>query len=219
MTFTNKNITKLFVVDDHSLIFDGLRGFLSSYPEFEFVGFAENGLCVYDNCLKLQPDLIFIDLKLPGMSGIDVIRQLRQRWPEMMIIVLTASVDEKSAREALDAGANGYVIKNSPKNTLLAAIKCVARGKVFLDPSLNAKQVEALKDVSDGDIPLLTPREKQVLKLICEGLRNRDIAENLVISLKTVETHRMNLMQKLDAHNVANLIQWSQRMGMNSLSH
>jgi two-component system secretion response regulator SsrB len=128
--------------------------------------------------------------------------------------MLTATVEEKSAREALDVGANGYVLKNSPKSTLLAAIKSVSKGKTFIDPSLDEQQIDALSGAMCGDVPLLTPREQQVLKLICEGRRNRDIAEDLVIGLKTVETHRMNLMRKLNAHNVAELMHWVQRLGL-----
>ncbi|MPY24000.1 two component system response regulator [Shewanella psychropiezotolerans] len=213
MTFGQYKAINILVVDDHSLIFDGLCSCLAPYSELNLVGFVEDGLAVYEQCLKLTPDLVFMDLKLPGMSGFDVIRQLRQRWPEMMIIVLTATVEEKSAREALDVGANGYVLKNSPKSTLLAAIKSVSKGKTFIDSSLDEQQVEALIGAVDGDIPMLTPREQQVLKLICEGRRNRDIAEDLVIGLKTVETHRMNLMRKLNAHNVAELMRWAQRLG------
>ena len=158
--------------------------------------------------------MVFMDLNLPGMSGVEAIRQLRKRWPDMMIIVLTASEEERKAREALDAGSNGYVLKNGSKSTLLAAIKSVTRGKNFLDPALDAKHIEALSLVEEGDIPVLTPREKQVLKLIFEGKRNRDIAEALLIGLKTVETHRMNIMRKLDAHNVADLMKWAHRMGI-----
>lgn len=214
MTFGQYKAIKILVVDDHSLIFDGLKGCLAPYPELDLVGFVEEGLAVYEQCLKLKPDLVFMDLKLPGMSGFEVIRQLRQRWPELMIIMLTATVEEKSAREALDVGANGYVLKNSPKSTLLAAIKSVSKGKTFIDPSLDEQQIDALSGAMCGDVPLLTPREQQVLKLICEGRRNRDIAEDLVIGLKTVETHRMNLMRKLNAHNVAELMLWVQRLGL-----
>ncbi|ABX49414.1 two component transcriptional regulator, LuxR family [Shewanella baltica OS195] len=214
MAFSHGKVINILVVDDHSLIFDGLRGCLAPYPELNLIGSVEDGLAVYEKCLKLRPDLVFMDLKLPGMGGLDVIRQLRQRWPEMMIIMLTGTIEEKSAREALDVGANGYVLKNSPKSTLLAAIKCVSKGKNFIDPSLDEQQIDALSGVVDGDIPLLTPREQQVLKLICEGRRNRDIAEDLVIGLKTVETHRMNLMRKLNAHNVAELMHWVQRLGL-----
>ena len=205
---------KILFFDDHDLIFVCLKKCWSPYPDLELVGFVNDGLEAYEQCLKLNPDLTFMDLSLPGMSGVEAIRQLRKRWPEMMIIVLTASEEEHKAREALDAGANGYVLKNGSKSTLLAAIKSVTRGKQFLDPSLDASHIEALGQVAEGDIPVLTPREKQVLKLIFEGKRNRDIAEALLIGLKTVETHRMNIMRKLDAHNVADLMKWAHRMGI-----
>ncbi|MCF4176109.1 two component system response regulator [Vibrio sp. McD22-P3] len=214
MTFDEYSHLKILVVDDHDLIFDGLKGCLSPYPNFELVGFVTDGLRVYQECLKLKPDMVFMDLNLPGMSGVEAIRQLRKRWPDMMIIVLTASEEERKAREALDAGSNGYVLKNSSRSTLFAAIKSVTRGKSFLDPALDAKHIEALSGIEVGGIPALTPREKQVIKLIFEGKRNRDIAEALLIGLKTVETHRMNIMRKLDAHNVTDLIKWAHRMGI-----
>ena len=187
MTFGDYLHVKILVVDDHDLIFDGLKNCLSPYPDLELVGFVNDGLEAYEQCLKLNPDLTFMDLSLPGMSGVEAIRQLRKRWPEMMIIVLTASEEEHKAREALDAGANGYVLKNGSKSTLLAAIKSVTRGKQFLDPSLDASHIEALGQVAEGDIPVLTPREKQVLKLIFEGKRNRDIAEALLIGSKQLK--------------------------------
>ncbi|MFV9997726.1 MAG: two component system response regulator [Arsenophonus endosymbiont of Dermacentor nuttalli] len=204
---------KIVVVDDHDLIFDGLKSCLAPYSDLELVGFVTDGLGVYDACLKLQPDLVIMDLSLPGMSGVEAIRQLRKRWPKLMVIVLTASEEERKARDALDAGANGYVLKHGSKSTLIAAIKSVGRGKFFIDPNLDVAKIVALKGVENGDIPVLTHREKQVLKLIFEGKRNRDIAEALVIGLKTVETHRMNIMRKLDAHSVADLMKWAHRMG------
>ena len=214
MTFDRIKSMKILVVDDHSLIFDGLQSCLAPFPELQLVGFVEDGLSVYSECIRLEPDLIFMDLKLPKMNGIEVIKQLKQRWPDILIIMLTAVEEEKTARQALDIGANGYLLKNSPKSTLYAAVKTVSKGKIFIDPSLNEEQIKALQMEEESDVPVLTNREKQVLTLICEGRRNRDIAEDLVIGLKTVETHRTNLMRKLGAHNVAELMIWAQRLGL-----
>ncbi|MGB0893401.1 MAG: two component system response regulator [Parashewanella sp.] len=214
MAFEQKNPLRILVVDDHSLIFDGLNSCLAPYPELQLVGFVSDGLSVYQECIKLQPDMIFMDLKLPKMNGLEVIAQLRHRWPKIMIIMLTAVAEEKSAREALDIGANGYLLKNSPKSTLYSAIKSVMKGKIFIDPNLDENQIFALGHAESSEFPILTHREKQVLDLICQGHRNRDIAEDLVISLKTVESHRTNLMRKLNAHNVAELISWAQRLGL-----
>lgn len=212
MKFGDYNLIRIVVVDDHDLIYDGLRSCFAPYPSLQLIGFVDDGLSVYEECLKLKPDMVFVDLNLPGMSGIEAIRQLRKRMPKLMIIVLTAHEEERKARECLDAGANGYILKNSSRNTLITAIKTVAKNKIYLDPALDAHFIEALSGLEEGDVPILTPREKQVLKLILEGKRNRDIAESLVIGLKTVETHRMNIMRKLDAHNVADLMRWAQRM-------
>lgn len=159
-----------------------------------------------------MPDLVLLDLGLPGMDGIDVIRQLKQRWPELNIIVITADSAEHRARAALDAGALAYVLKKSPQQTLLAALQIASQGHIFLDPSLDLEQITETRNVEGPT--RLTMRENQVLKLIAEGMRNRDIAESLKITIKTVETHRLNLMRKLDAHNAVELTNWAIRLGI-----
>ncbi|MGL4858478.1 MAG: two component system response regulator [Enterobacteriaceae bacterium] len=214
MTMSLRDGLKILVVDDHALISDGIRICLEPYPEFKLVGVVQNGLTVYEQCIKLKPDLVFMDLMLPGMDGINVIRQLHKRWPEMLIIVLSAREEEKSAREALLAGARGYVLKKSGKSVLLAAIDSVVKKHLFLDPALDQSKIHQPDRQPEGELELLTPREQQILKLISEGKRNRDIADVLSISQKTVETHRMNLMRKLNAHNIAELIQNANRLGV-----
>ncbi|MBB6155203.1 two-component system secretion response regulator SsrB [Pseudomonas sp. JAI115] len=183
-----------------------------SVGTYEVVGDISDGLKVYGACLTLSPDLVLIDLGLPGMDGVDIIRQLKRRLPQLTIVVITADASEHRAHSALAAGALGYILKKSSQQVLLAGVQTALAGKVYLDPELNLAQVTCGPTL-DGPSKL-TLRENQVLKLIAEGARNRDIAEQLKISIKTVETHRLNLMRKLDAHNVAELVNWAWRLGL-----
>ncbi|MBQ0327039.1 two component system response regulator, partial [Providencia rettgeri] len=197
----------------HELLSAGIKHFLSYLPEYEVIGVVCNGLQVYETCQKLNPDLVILDLGLPGMDGIDVICRLKQRWHDLNIIVLTADRVEHRACSALNAGAMGYVLKNSSQQTLLSALQSVVfMNRVFIDPSLSEAQIFELTQTKE---PVrLTTRERQILKLISEERRNRDIAEDLKITIKTVETHRLNLMRKLGTHSSVGLVKWAYRLGI-----
>ncbi|MEX6320857.1 two component system response regulator, partial [Providencia huaxiensis] len=199
---------KVLLVEDHELLSAGIKHFLSYLPEYEVIGVVCNGLQVYETCQKLNPDLVILDLGLPGMDGIDVICRLKQRWHDLNIIVLTADRVEHRACSALNAGAMGYVLKNSSQQTLLSALQSVVfMNRVFIDPSLSEAQIFELTQTKE---PVrLTTRERQILKLISEERRNRDIAEDLKITIKTVETHRLNLMRKLGTHSSVGLVKWA----------
>lgn len=203
---------RVLIVEDHSLLVDGVRSLLADRPRYEVVGAVSDGLAAYEACQQLNPDLVLLDLGLPGMDGIDVIHQLRRRWPALRVVVFTASNEEHRGRAALSAGAMAYVLKQSPQQVLLAALQHAALDKTYIDPALKLETLDTTERTL-GETPL-TLRERQVLKLVAEGHRNRDIAELLSISLKTVETHRLNLMRKLDAHNAAELSNWARRLGV-----
>lgn len=203
---------RVLIVEDHSLLSGGIKNLLTETTTCQVVGEIDNGLEVYRACQQLQPDIVLTDLGLPGMDGIDVICQLKRRWPELVIIVVTADNNEHRARDALAAGALGYVLKQSPQQILLAALQTTLLGKSFLDPALSAALVTEQPTV-DGRI-VLTPRERQVLKLIAEGNRNQDIAQKLNITIKTVETHRLHLMRKLKVNCVALLVDCARRLGL-----
>ncbi|BBE08769.1 LuxR family transcriptional regulator [Mycoavidus cysteinexigens] len=203
---------RILIVEDHSLLSDGIKNLLSTAAAYQVVGEVNNGLEAYRACQQWQPDIVLTDLGLPGMNGIDVIRQLKSRWPELVIIAVTADHAEHRAREALAAGALGYVLKQSPQQILLAALQTTLLGKPFLDPALSKALITEQPTV-DGRTTL-TPRESQILKLIAEGARNQDIADKLSITVKTVETHRLHLMRKLNAHRVADLVNWAIRLGI-----
>ncbi len=205
----------VLIVDDHSLMREGLRILLSEIPNVTVVAEAADGRDAITLCRSIQPSIVLMDLTLPELDGIEAIRQIHRRFPEIRILALTATATEVRAAEALNAGASGYVLKRSGKKELLNAIEAVIQGRVYLDPALDETQIEALiTDPNKSTHHALTAREKQVLKLVAQGNPNRLIAEVLVVSPKTVETHRLNLMQKLDAHNAAELTRWAYRLGL-----
>ncbi|NDL64401.1 two component system response regulator [Acerihabitans arboris] len=205
---------KLVLVDDHELIINGIKSLLSPYPRYQVVGQADNGLEVYGLCSETHPDIVILDLGLPGMDGQDVVVQLLRRWPAMRIIALTSRQGEHHAARALRLGALGYVLKSSTQQCLISAMQSVFNRKRYIDPALDHFRVFQLMDET-GHHPLsLTLRERQVLKQIAEGVGNHTIANNLSISPKTVETHRLNIMRKLDVHKAIELVHWSHRLGL-----
>ncbi|MBC8642793.1 two component system response regulator [Caballeronia sp. EK] len=203
---------RILIVEDHTLIIDGIRNLLANQPRYEVVGVVSDGVAVREACQRLNPSLVLLDLGLPGMDGIDIIHQLLRRWKTLRIVVVTASTEERRVRAAITAGALAYVLKRSSQQVLLAAIQHAAMGKSYIDAALKPETLDVGERVLRET--MLTLRERQVLKLVAEGWRNREVAELLTISLKTVETHRLNLMRKLDAHNAAELSNWARRLGL-----
>lgn len=205
---------KILLVDDHELIINGIVNLLSPYPRFRVIANTDNGLAVYNACRIHEPDIVVLDLGLPGINGLDIIPQLHHRWPGMMILAYTAYTEEHMAIRTLEAGANGYVLKSSNQQVLLAALQTVAVNKRYIDPALNREAIQMALSMENHNHELLTPRERQVLKLIADGYTNRLIGEQLCISVKTVETHRLNIMRKLDVHKVTELLSCSRRLGL-----
>lgn len=213
--------TGVIVVEDHELLADGLCRLIEDELGWCVLARVVNGLDVYRACVVHRPALIVLDLGLPGMDGVDVIRQCVQRWPELRIVVHSASDDGERARQSLEAGARAFVLKSSSRTTLINAVSVVMRGDRFIDPAVfgivhDPTGMPLTSKPGAAELPerLLTLRERQVLKLAAEGQRNRDIAQLLSISVKTVETHRLNMMRKLDAHNVADIVRWAHRLRM-----
>ncbi|AJC16168.1 two component system response regulator [Pandoraea sputorum] len=213
--------TGVIVVEDHELLADGLCRLIEDELGWRVLARVVNGLDVYRACVVHRPALIVLDLGLPGMDGVDVIRQCVQRWPELRVVVHSASDDGERARQSLEAGAGAFVLKSSSRATLINAVSAVMRGDRFIDPAVfgivhdpTGMPLTSKPGVAELPERLLTLRERQVLKLAAEGQRNRDIAQLLSISVKTVETHRLNMMRKLDAHNVADIVRWAHRLRM-----
>jgi two-component system response regulator NreC len=201
---------KIVIAEDHTILRAGLRALLSGQNGLEVIGEAGDGREAVRKIDTLQPDLLLIDLSMPKLNGIDAIREIKSRHPEIKIIVLTVHKSDEYIIAALKAGANGYMLKDASQNELLLAIDYVINGKTFLSPSISDKVVDAFLNTDKKDKPAavldnLTAREREILKLVAEGNTNKKIAEHLCISLKTVEKHRSNLMQKLDLRNTAAL--------------
>lgn len=201
---------KIVIAEDHTILRAGLRALLSGQNGLEVIGEAGDGREAIRKVDTLQPDLLLIDLSMPKLNGIDAIREIKSQHPEIKIIVLTVHKSDEYIIAALKAGANGYMLKDASQNELLLAIDYVINGKTFLSPSISDKVVDAFLNTDKKDKPgvafdNLTAREREILKLVAEGNTNKKIAEHLCISLKTVEKHRSNLMQKLDLRNTAAL--------------
>jgi len=199
----------VFIVDDHAIIREGLRALLSLESSIDVVGESSDGRDAIRKVGALNPDLVLMDLSMPGINGIEAIRQIKNRNPNLRVVVLTAHRSDEYIRIALEAGANGYLLKESTRAELLIAIRSVMAGKSYLSPVVSEKIIVGY--LNRGDVhakspwETLTARERVVLKLIAEGHQNKRIANYLSISVKTVEKHRANMMSKLNLHNAARL--------------
>ena len=206
---------KVFIVDDHLIVINGIIQSLSSQLDFEVVGYAHHS----DDALAWletnTPDVILLDIQLPGTDGIDLCKILRKMHPELKIIGLTTFSQVSFITEMLRNGANGYLYKNTSEEELMDAIRKVYRGERYLSAEVNQKLVaKAMSKTERAFIPKLTRREKEVFELIMEEYTNQEIADTLYLSVSTVETHRMNLCAKLDARNAAGLVKKAMKFGL-----
>ncbi|OQM34425.1 two component system response regulator [bacterium endosymbiont of Pedicinus badii] len=203
----------LIIADDHEIIFYAIKNLLYPYTRFKIIAKTNKGNSLYKICCLHKPDILILDLNLPDINGLNLISKLHYEIPEMSILAYTAFTEEKIAIRAFSDGVKGYVLKNSKKQILLAAIQTVAVKKVYIDPSLNRKTI-LQKIKNKKRFFILSFREKQILQLISLGYTNKKIAENLFISVKTVETHRLNIMRKLSVHKVTELLNFSRKLGL-----
>ena len=206
-------------MEDHTILRHGLRSILSSESDLQIVGEAEDGLIGIRRAQELQPDLVLMDLSLPKVDGLQAIREIKRNDSKTKILALTVHNSDEYILAALDAGANGYVLKDSGQDELLMAIRHVLEGRVYLSPGVSEKVIggflESRRNIKKKSAwDTLTSREREILKLIAEGYKNREIADYLFISIKTVEKHRANLMQKLDLHSVATLTAIALKKGL-----
>ena len=213
------NKMSIVLADDHTIMREGLRALLTADSNLEVVGEARDGREAVRCVERLGPDLLLMDLSMPRMSGMDAIREIKKRYPETKIIALTVHKTEEYLLSTLQAGADGFVLKDATHGELITAIKNVMGGKSYLSPGVSEKIIEgylkgkkSIQSLSSWES--LSQREREVLKLIAEGYKNKEIAEDLCISLKTVEKHRANLMKKLDLHNAAALTVYAVDKGL-----
>jgi DNA-binding NarL/FixJ family response regulator len=204
---------RLVLVDDHRLFRESLKSLLQGQG-FTIVGEAGNGLEALDLVTAQRPDVVVMDLMMPGGDGLDATRKMRELRPETAIVLLTAHADEMHVMDALRAGVSGYVLKSMAASNLVEAIHEVHRGQMYLSPGISRSVVNAM--LRPGDIPLdpLTPREREVVRLIAEGKTTKEVATTLKISTKTAESYRAKAMEKLKVHDVAGLVRYAVRRGM-----
>jgi DNA-binding NarL/FixJ family response regulator len=208
---------RVVVADDHAMLRDGLTALLRSGADIEVVGEASSGEEAIAACDRLHPDLVVMDVAMPGLGGLEATLAIRSHHPEVRVLVLTQHENPEYVRRFLKAGAAGYVLKRSAGADLARAIRAVMEGGLVLDPGIARSAVEeasAATPASDTAYETLTSREKQVLKLVAEGQSNKEVADVLEISVKTAMTHREHLMQKLGVHNRTDLIRFAIRAGV-----
>lgn len=206
---TRKKVYRVLIADDHAILRDGLQALLSTQSDFEVLETYAGGREVIAGAGKHKPDIIIMDLTMPATSGIEAIAQIKKRHPAIKIVALTFHVDDSSIHATLKAGADGYVLKDDSRVELFTALRTVLNGNRFLSPRICNNVVSsylaggAERTPGDKSWEILTRREREIIKLIAEGQRTREIADYLSLSPKTVEKHRTNLMKKLDLHTIS----------------
>lgn len=210
---------RVILADDHSVMRHGLRLILEQQEGFEVLGEACDGREAVNLAAALHPDVAVLDITMPNMNGIEAARQITEKQPNVAIVMLSMHADESYVLRALKAGARGYLLKESPESDFISAIRSVSEGKSFFSPAVSRLLVEDyIRQMQDKDIEdsydLLTPREREILQMVAEGKSNKEVANLLNLSLYTVETHRGNILQKLNLHSVPDLILYAVRKGV-----
>ena len=207
------NKIRVLLADDHTILRDGIRALLEDQADIEVIGEAEDGIATVKMTAQLQPDVVVMDIAMPLLNGLEATRQIKRDFPQVKVLILTMHENEEYIRQVLAAGALGYVLKDAAARDLLGAIRSVYQGEAVLSPAITRLVIEDYlrwgdirpPDSSNG----LTSREREVLQLIAEGYTNKEIADILCLSVKTVQSHRTNLMGKLDLHDRGELIKYA----------
>jgi DNA-binding NarL/FixJ family response regulator len=200
---------RIALVDDHSLVRDGVRALLSTRPLFEVVGEAENARQALTLCEEVKPDILLVDIGLQDMNGLELTQLIRQRCPAIKILILSMYDNQEYVVTSIRAGASGYVLKNAPSREIVAAIEAIATGGTFYSAEVTLKLVSKKPEENE-----LTPREVQVLVGLAKGLDNKTIARDLAISVRTVETHRLSIRRKLNIDKPAGLVKYAMEHGL-----
>jgi len=210
---------RILLADDHTILRAGLKMMLNAQPDMEVVGEAQDGRQAIEEAQKLQPDLVLMDITMPDVNGIEATRQIKRLISDVKILMLTMHEHDEYVFQALQAGASGYMLKEAADTELITAIHVITSGQFYLSPTAQSVVVgDYLQKVRTGEerdsYSSLTEREREILKLVAEGFTNNQIAERLVISPKTVDTHRTHIMDKLNMHSRAELIKYAMRRGL-----
>ena len=208
------NGLRIFLADDHSLVRRGIRSLLGVHSEWEVCGEATDGKEALEKVNKLNPDVLILDINMPELNGLEVISRVHRMCPKVEVLVLTVQDSEQAMKQALEAGARGYMLKSDAGSELLAAVDAVRRHHAFLSSQVSRMLHGSSAIATKHDVPPkepLSPRERQILQLLAEGRSTKEIATALEITIKTAETHRSNIMRKLDLHHVTELVRYAIR--------
>ncbi len=213
------NPIRILLADDHTVMRRGLRALLERQAGFDVVGEAADGREAVDTAAAVSPDVAVIDIGMPNLNGIEAARRITEKRPETAVVILSMHADESYVLRALNSGARGYLLKDSPEDDLINAIRAVHDGKAFFSPEISRMLADDYmrqmrqRGVEDS-YELLTPREREVLQMLGEGNSNKEVATKLNLSLHTVETHRGNVLEKLNLHSTAEMILYAVRKGI-----
>lgn len=210
--------TRVLLADDHRIVLEGLKNLLE--PEFELVGTVTDGRALVNEALKLNPDVIVVDISMPLLNGIEAVRQIRKTEERIKVVFLTMHPDASYAAMAFDAGASGYVLKNSASRELITAIGEAMKGRTYVTPMIAGELLQTYKKSRPGEKKYkkkLTHRQEEILQLLAEGLSAKEIADRLSISPRTVETHKYNMLQELNLNTTADLIKFAIKHGLTSI--
>ncbi len=211
-------MVRILLADDHKLLIDGLRPLLERQKEIKVVGVAQDGIAAVELCAATKPDLVLLDISMPRLNGIDAARQILRESPSTKIIILSMHADTRYVQESLRVGASGYILKEAAAAELFQAIRDVCKGEIFLSAAIRDRvlhdYVDRIRESEDAGSSPLTSREREVLQLLAEGRTTRDMAGILNLSVKTIESHRKQIMDKLDIHSVAELTKYAIREGL-----
>ena len=213
----NEHSIGVFLADDHAMVREGLAALLGREDGLHVVGQCGDGLEVTRLVGQTGPDVVVLDIMMPGLNGLEICRVLKRKNKNLPVLILTMYDDEQFISRALEYGATGFLAKETASVKLGDAIRTVARGGIYLDPNIQENVLERIKHSVNGSYDRLTTRERQVLQGIAEGKTNRQTAEDLDLAVKTVDSHRHNLMQKLNIHDQTGLVKYALRMGLVSL--
>ncbi len=205
---------RIIIADDHQVVIDGLKSIFDSEDDIEVIDECHNGKILMEKLAEHAADLVLLDINMPEMNGIEASRAIRNQFPDVKILILSMYDTPEFIRNVINAGAAGYVLKNADKKTLLAAIRAVAGGEEFFSTEVVQNVMHSFKGQNNTHAIEITEREKDVLRLIAEGLTTNEIAEKLFISVHTVNTHRKNLLSKLDLKNTASLVRYALDQGI-----
>lgn len=209
---------RIFLADDHVMVCEGLAALVAKDSGIQVVGQCANGLEVVPKVEETRPDVVVLDISMPGLNGLDVCRELTRKMKNVAVLILTMHDDEQFVAIAMEHGASGYLLKESAGEQLAEAVRQVARGELFFGPGISRSAMQKIGHAEAEPYDRLTTRERQVLQSIAEGQTNREIAEQLGLAVKTVDTHRTRLMRKLNIHDQTSLVKFALRKGIVSLS-